>query len=463
MTVSPDLLPTQAQTPDAAGGSSRSDVPSGSPHRRALNQMSYAEGAAYLSPDPVQLKPADGGPAKDDTKTKKPSYSDTATDVLTKQNADDDYKLEDLCYMDTHNRMVTIMREYRGQLEALETPDTDGSRAAEIARLDRMIGYLEFAQKIVGTKNRNDDVTKTEAIQAAFPDLPVKEATTKAYFLYQLASTQTKRLGNSSGPMRGAGVGGALAEMGGAELVYKDEIAAGKLKPGAPVQYWNENTEWDDDKVKTVNTGREVYQALAANNPDKVEYVSGHSITFVKYDPTNTNVFYYTDYGGAYGGELSSVDLSSDPRYFIGANISTGGEATNAAEYVLRNTRFQCDKGKQLLEAKAKKYNLDAGKLGKALAAGIASSGHADLATIQASVKHHGVSSAFDHDLVRLVGLWQYAVGIACDGDFGNGSCAKLTGEPLAKATSIQVDASVGQVKPDATEEDPIKVATSAD
>ncbi len=414
---------------------------------RTLAGMSYEEGASYLSP--VQLKPSEEGEKKP-----KPTYAETATTTLKAQMEDDDYKLEDLCYMDTHNRMVTVLGAYRDQLEAVTEADEDGSRGREVALINRMIGYLEYAQKIVpDNRNRNSAVSKSDAIKAAFPDLTAKEGQKQAKRLYHIASTQPGSVRRAPGTMRGAGVGGALANMGGAEVVYRDEITAGKLKPGAPMQYWNAQTLWLTDGKEHNLTGKQVYQAIVSNKVDikqnREQYgdssIAGHSVTFVKYSASSNSIINYTDYNG---GDLNEKDISGDNPYFVAANISTGGEATKAAEYVLKSTGFRADAGKDFIAKQAARYNLDPAKLAAALVAGITASGHSALATIQASVAHHGVPTAFDHDMSRLIGLWQYAVGAKVDGLFGNGSCAKLTGAKLKSATTLQITAPVDVAEP---------------
>ena len=228
-----------------------------SPHRRELMGMSYAEGAAYLAP--VQMEPDPSG-----TTATPPTYSETATTKLNEQMSDDDYELEDLCYMDTHNRMVTILREYKTGLESVQEADSDGSRTQEVARIERIIGYLEYAQKIVpNNRNRNADVTSSEAAKAAFPDLTPTEAKREAKRLYHIASTQPSAVRRAPTTFRGAGVGGALAKMGGAEIIYREEIAAGKLKPGAPLQYWNGQSVYLHGRTDAKQLdGKGVYQAI---------------------------------------------------------------------------------------------------------------------------------------------------------------------------------------------------------
>jgi hypothetical protein len=410
-------------------------------HRQALRGMDYAEGSAYLAP--VQLTPeSESGtePA--------PTYGATATAKLDAQMSDDDYELEDLCYMDTHNRMVTILRAYSESLSAVTEPDTEGKRAQEIARIKRMVGYLEYAQKIVpDIRNRNGDVSKADTLKAAFPELTPKEASKQAKKLYHIAATQHGSVRKAPGTFRGAGVGGALAKMGGAEIVYRDEIVAGKLTPGAPMQYWGSQSLWLSDGKEHELSGKEVYQAIVANRVDTEKNswgIFGHSVTFVKYGDAGNSQIQCTDYGGG----LNTYDVSDDSPYFIGANISTGGEATNAAEYVLQTTKFKADAGKDYIAKQAAKYNLDATKLATALLAGIAASGHTELATIQASASHHGTPTSFDHAMARLIGLWQYAVGTDVDGLFGNGSCTLLTGAGFKNAAAIKVGPALEEVTP---------------
>jgi hypothetical protein len=412
-----------------------------SQRRRELMGMSYAEGATHLAP--VQMESstvASPSPPR--------SYSETATAKLTEQMSDDDYELEDLCYMDTHNRMVTILREYSSGLAAVKEPDTDGSRATEVALISRLVGYLEYAQKIVpDNKNRNSGVSKSETVAAAFPDLTAKEASKEAMRLYHIASTQPSSVRRAPGTFRGAGVGGALAKMGGGELVYRDEIAAGKLKPGAPLQYWGAQSLFLHGRTEEQSLdGKGVYQAIVANRVDtsKTSGIFGHSITFVRYDESSHNIIHCTDYGGS----LNSYDVTGNSPYFIGANISTSGEATTSAEYVLQSTGFRADQGADHIAQQATKYRLDAGKLAAALTAGINASGHASLGEIQASATHHGTPSGFDHTMSRLIGLWQYAVGTTVDGLFGNVSCARLTGNALKDATTLQVSAPVDVAGP---------------
>ncbi len=396
--------------------------------------MNYAEGAAFLAP--VQKKPS--SEPEPDTP---PSYSDSATATLDAQMNDDDYVLEDLCYMDTHNRMVTILRAYSEELSALTEPEGAASRAEEIARITRIIGYLEYAQKIVpGNQNRNASTSKSEAIQAAFPELSAKAAAREAKRLYHIASTQPGSVRRAATTFRGAGVGGALAKMGGAEIVYRDEIAAGKLQAGAPLQYWNAQSLYLHGQPKAKHLdGKEVYQAIVGNRVDteKTGGIYGHSITFVRYDTSDPKAILCTDYGGS----LDSYDVSSNNPYIVGANISTGGGAEKSAEFVLQGTGFKADQGKDYIVKQAALHKLDANKLAQALIGGINASTHANLKAIQASVNHHGTPSAFDHTMARLIGLWQYALGAKVDGLFGHGSCTLLTGKRLNEASAIQLSA----------------------
>lgn len=430
--------PTRALDASDRAGNAEAPV---SRHRQAVSSMSYEEGAAYLAP--VQM-----APNGETSATPPPTYSETATKKIDEQMSDDDYELEGLCYMDTHNRMVTILREYSGGLAAVKEPDEDGSRAKEIALISRLVGYLEYAQKIVpDNQNRNSDVTKSAAIKAAFPDLASKEAAREAKRLYHIAATQVGSVRRAPGTFRGAGVGGALAKMGGAEIIYRDEIAAGKLKPGAPLQYWYGQSLYLHGRKEEQNLdGKEVYQSIVANRVDtsQSDGIYGHSVTFVRYDESSNSTIHCVDYGGS----LNSYDVMSNEHYFVGANVSTGGGATHTAEYVLQGTGFKADQGKDYIAEQAIKYTLDAGKLAAALTAGINASGHASLGKIQASVAHHGMPSAFDHNMARLIGLWQHAVGATTDGLFGNGSCKSLTGESLKNATTIQVSAPVDVAEP---------------
>ncbi len=106
----------------------------------------------------------------------------------------------------------------------------------------------------------------------------------------------------------------------------------------------------------------------------------------------------------------------------------------------MKDTEFKADYGRDLLAARAETHNLDAARMADLMLAQIADSAHPDLATIQTAADRLGRPTTFDHDLTRLVGLWQYAVSISCDGDFGNGSSTHLTGLSLADATAIQRD-----------------------
>jgi len=389
-----------------------------------LAGLSYAEGAARLSPQPIQM-------------SQSPTVSETATTKLTELEGSE-HETTDLCYMENSTKALLILKAHKTALQAVETPDTDGSRTEEIARVSRMVGYLEYSLKITGAEGRNKSITQAEAAQAAFPDLDAKAALVEARKLYHIASTQPGKIRRTPTPLRGIGVGGALAAMGGAEVLYQDEILAGKLTPGAPLQmWWAESEMYLRGKDEPVSmTGKEVYQAISAGKVDPANGIMGHSITFVKYDEADPNVIHYME---QYDNSVETADVRGDDTYYLGANLSTSGEASNAAEYVLMSTGFKADIGKDYIVKQAARHDLDAGKLAASLIAGINGSGHENLAAIQASVAHHGTPSAFDHNMARLIGLWQHAVGITVDGVFGNGSCNTLTGTSLSEATSLKL------------------------
>jgi len=446
-----------------------------SPQRRALSGMSYEDGASYLSPtEETEPKP----------KPKpKPKYGEAATESLNQQMDDEQYKLEITCFMDTTNRLLKTLSHYRSKLMAYTEPTTDGQSAAdacelnscehlgdegarhkEIALINQMTSYLQYSLNLGWQDytdgpwnyrlNRDKSVKKADAEQAAFPGLSPREAKSEAKRLYRIASSQVGGLRRTPTPFRAAGVGGAMATMGGAEIVYQDEILAGKLKPGATLQYWNDQNVHLKSGKTTFLKGKEVYQAMVGDQVSRKDAygsgqrIGGHSITFLKYGET-TSTIHTLDYGGTNETEWS--DFANGSSYFVGANISTDGSAQSAAEFVLQDTKFQADAGKDLLQKMGAKYQLDPKKLASAMLEQINASGHADLAKIQASLSHHGISSTFDHDMARLVGLWQHAVGATVvDGKFGGGSCKRLTGTSFDKASSIKVG-ELDNITPEAT------------
>lgn len=362
-----------------------------------------------------------------------PGVTDTATTSL-EGIVGSEHENESLCYMENAHKMRVVLEAHKA---ALEKNDALTNRA-EIERVTRMIGFLSWAQAFVsGGKTRKADMDK--AAQAAFPDLEGAEAGKAAKALYFIASTIPSTIGKAPTPLRGGGIGGALAAMGGAEMLYQDEMIGGGLQPGAPLQMWWGGSYRLRGKDEYIDmTGKQVYQNITRARMHPDDGISGHSVTFVKYDADNPKKIWYLQ---QWDNALDSHVLGSDSgTYFVGANLSTTGDALKTAESVLKDTGFKADYGRDQLVRRAKAYNLDAGKLAAALKAGITGSGHADLQTLQAAADRLSPTD-FDHDMARLVGLWQSAVGATCDGDFGNGSCTTLTGQRLDAAVSIKKDA----------------------
>ena len=143
-----------------------------------------------------------------------------------------------------------------------------------------------------------------------------------------------------------------------------------------------------------------------------------------------------------------------DDEYLVGANLSSEGGAELSAEFVLRReSRFRVQAALDGMRVRARRYQLDAGRLGAALLADIdrlaragteesgASSERSsfDPRTALTAAQQLGKPREFDHDLVRLIGLWQLAAGCRVDGDFGDASSKKLVGKPLADATELRV------------------------
>ncbi len=387
-------------------------------YMKSLGPLGYDEASARLSPagpttdpEPVQAQPA-------------PGVSDTATATLD-GIVDSDHENDGMCYLENALKVKLVLEDHLAALQA------DGVEAdpEEIARVERLIGVLAFAEKLVnGGSNRNADA------QNAFPDASLTNAVKEARAMYSIMGTMSVR--NQPTPMRAAGIGGAMAAMGGGELLYHQEMVDGGLRPGAPLQMW-----WPGayrlvgQEEQTEMTAKQVYQNFTRGRIASGEYVGGHSVTFVRYDETSPSKIHYLQ---QWDNQLAEHELTDEGTYFVGANLSTTGDAELTAEYVLMDTEFKADYGLDLLTARAASHNLDAGRMSDLLLAQIAASGHPDLATIQAAADRLGRQSAFNHNLVRLIGLWQHAVGISCDGDFGNGSSTQLTGQPLSTATAIQ-------------------------
>ncbi len=410
--------------------------------RRDVAGLSYAEGAARLSPDPDPVVQK-----KDD-----PQVSETATTTLD-GIVDSDHAGVDLCYMENAGKVQLILEAHKAALVAndAERGKDDKKNADEVALVTKMVAFLEYASKYVeyvnlrGTKKKEARKKLDELAATAFPDLAAGGADPASKALYYIMSTQPSQIRKSPTPMRGGGVGAAMAMMGGAEMIYQDEMKAGGLKPGAPLQMW-----WGGDYrlthqaegETTTLSAKQVYSNITKARIHSSESISGHSVTFVKYDEADKNKIWYLQ---QWNNKLDSATLGESYQYFVGANLSTTGEATNAAEYVLRETGFRADAGKDTIVSVGRRYKLDPAKLAAALIASINGSGHADLANIQKSVTHTGTPSAFDHDMARLIGLWQYAMGdLAVDGAFGNASCTRLTGNNLSKADSLKVSSGDG-------------------
>jgi hypothetical protein len=346
--------------------------------------------------------------------------------------------------------METVARSshiLKAHLEALKAGKHEGD---ESTRVEEMIAFLGFALLLVDRVDLKEDKkwkewkeagTKLDELaEAAFPDLDGKKAEAAARALYQLISSQTRGLARGPVPLRAAGVGAALVSFGGGEMVYRDEMLAGKLKPGATLQKWDSGG-YEINGKETYLSGKQVYQNLVKGTltPESDDEwgggVNGHSIMFVKYEEGNNNVIHFVEY---YSNEAGTLDITGDSPYIVGTNLDTGGDAELSAEYILQDTRFQADRSKDSMVYKAEKYNLDASKLSEKLIAGIAASDHPDREQLVAAAGKLGAASEFDHDMARLIGLWQHASGIYVDGNFGNGSCEELIGKKLAAATELQ-------------------------
>ncbi len=401
--------------------------------RSDVGAMSYADGAATLGAAP---------------KADAPDPHATATEKLGELEGSD-HENRDLCYMENANKIGLILAAYKEKLAEDDKKTTAGGGAAqhtdEIGKVSEIVAFLEYAKTFVDSlsmkgKAKNDARKKMEELaEKAFPDLEADAAGKAAKAMYYLISTQPGQIRRMDVPLRGAGVGAAMVKMGAGELIYHEEMKAGKLKPGAALQMWwggDYRLNGQEAGETTTLSAKGVYHAISKGRIAGDQGIMGHSVTFVRYDEADTNTIWYMQ---QWGNDLDSMDLSDSSSYLVGANISTKGGAETSAEHVLMDTGFKADPGLDALKSRGRRYKLDPAKLAAALVAGIAGSDHADKAKLQTSAARYGTPTEFNHDLVRLIGLWQYAVGITVDGDFGNGSCAALTGTKLDKATAIKV------------------------
>lgn len=407
----------------AGGGTSRSRR---ADYRRSLGGLGYEQASLQLAPSAVAKPVVE--PAPEPTPAVETTASTTLNNIV-----DSDRDNDGLCYLENAMKVLTVLEDHKTALEA----NGAEANAEELAKVTRLIGVLKYADELVNGSGKGKPGRLNDAAEAAFPDATVSDALKEARAMYHIMGTISVR--NQPTPMRGGGVGGALAVMGGAEMIYQDEMLAGGLRPGAPLQmWWSGAYRVVGQSESTVMTAKQVYHNFTRGRIASGEAVSGHSVTFVRYDTSNPRTIWYLQ---QWDNQLASVELGSDEgTYFVGANLSTTGGAEQTAEYVLKNTDFKADYGKERLVAQAAAHNLDAARMSALMMAQIAASGHAELATIQGAVDRLGTPSAFDHNLVRLIGLWQHATGITCDGDFGGGSCRALTGQPFPTAEAIKAD-----------------------
>ncbi len=383
---------------------------------RSLAPLGYEAAMQALSVSPLPEPPVVADEA--------PSVHDTATTTLN-SIVDSGHDNDGLCYLENAIKVRLVLEDHLAALQADSEANAD-----EIERVTRLIGVLSYADKIVnGGSGRNADA------QAAFPDASLNVALADAKAMYRIMGTIS--VTGQPTPMRAGGVGGALAAMGGGEMIYQDEMLAGGLRPGAPLQmWWGGEYQLRGQSDVTEMSGKDVYQNFTRGRMASGQMVGGHSVTFVRYDEGDPTTIWYLQ---QWDNTLASQQLGTDDyTYFVGANLSTTGDAELTAEYLLRDTEFVCDYGKDLLVARAATHGLDAGAMSDRLLAGIAASTHADAATLQQAADRLGRQTTFGHDLVRLVGIWQQATGLSCTGDFDDDASVALTGQDLANATSIQ-------------------------
>jgi hypothetical protein len=336
----------------------------------------------------------------------------------------------------------------------LSYSDQASARGTQLSLLSRLDGFLDYSMLYVkylkGSKKTQKTLTPQLAAAAAkaFPDLEGEAAEEASRGLYRLSSSQTSSLRKAPAPLRGAGVGGALAAMGGGEILYEEEMAAGKLKPGAALQLWWSQylrlKGMEDGTTKSLN-GRQVYYAVQKNRvASKVsasdtegQGVLGHSVTFVRYDASNPKKIWYLQ---QWNNQLDSTTVGSDDsEYIVGANLSVNGAAPLTAELLLKDTKFKAGPAFETMKARVRTHKLDPATLASALVASIRGSDHAEATQLQEAASRLGTPSAVTHNLIRLIGLWQQAMGdLTVDGDFGNGSCRRLTGKALAQATELR-------------------------
>ncbi len=413
-------------------------------------------------------------------RTWKKSLSEVGGEVL--KDWDESQIPESLCYMETVKMLEEIYKTFLAQKSAKKTAgDLTADKIRKVLTYARKFvvwaraaGARKAAKKAIkkaaeAIKKAADRKKKTAArremgaarrrlraaraaeraamsprkaaARVAFPGMSAKAADKAAKKLYaQMASFN---IHVTSKPLRGAGVGGAIVAMGGGSLVYHDEILAGKLKPGAPIQIWY-GQDMKIGKTETRYSGKQIYHLMLAG---KIKGgADGHSIIFVRYKRRGASPvgMYYREQNYR---SLKSFDFASPGSwplkhgYMVGTNISAGPEAKLSAEYLLKDTPFTVGRGLRWLKKQALRHRLDPGRLAVKLFAGLSASNHPRKGTLLKAVSHMGIATDFNHDMVRLIGLWQLAAGLrsrSVDGVFGNGSCRKLTRKPLSRATSIK-------------------------
>ena len=155
------------RTMGAAGPSGRGA------RRRGLASRGYIEASLQLKPGPAP------GPA--------PSLHTTASSTLDALT-DSDHDPEGLCYLENSIKVRLVLEAHK---EALESEDPE-THAGEIARLNRLIGALVFAEKLVNGSSAGPAGRRDDAAEAAFPDGSLKEA---------LAEAKTKGSGSLLRPL----------------------------------------------------------------------------------------------------------------------------------------------------------------------------------------------------------------------------------------------------------------------
>ncbi len=279
-------------------------------YMRSLGPLGYEEARARLSPvgpapdpDPVQTTPA-------------PGVSETAANTLD-SIVDSDHARDGLCYLENGLKVKKILEDHLAALQAQCVRAVEADQD-EIDRVTRLIGVLDYADKLV-----NGGSGRTKDAQAAFPEAGVKEAVAEARAIYSIMGTMSVR--NQPTPMRAAGIGGAMAAMGGGEMIYQQEMIDGGLRPGAALQLW-----WPGEyrlvgqEETTEMTAKQVYQNFTRGRIASGEYVGGHSVTFVRYSEENPHTITYLQ---QWDNKLAEHELGDEGTYFVGANLSTAGEA----------------------------------------------------------------------------------------------------------------------------------------